>query len=48
MVTVNITLSEALTGFHRILFTHLDGRGIRVASDPNKIIKNGDTVKIPR
>lgn len=47
MVTVNITLSEALTGFHRILFTHLDGRGIRVASDPDKIIKNGDTVKIP-
>ncbi|ELU40741.1 dnaJ central domain-containing protein [Rhizoctonia solani AG-1 IA] len=32
MTVVNITLSEALTGFNRVLFTHLDGRGIRVYS----------------
>ena len=32
MVTANIRLSEALLGFNRILFIHLDGRGIRAES----------------
>jgi DnaJ family protein A protein 2 len=32
MTTTTIRLSEALLGFNRILFTHLDGRGIRVDS----------------
>ncbi|KAJ1307579.1 hypothetical protein OPQ81_001676 [Rhizoctonia solani] len=46
MTIVHITLSEALTGFNRVLFTHLDGRGIRVASDDKKIIKSHDVIKI--
>ncbi|KAG8740794.1 hypothetical protein FRC10_003903 [Ceratobasidium sp. 414] len=45
-VTVHITLSEALTGFNRVILTHLDGRGIRIQSSPNKIIRSGDSVKI--
>ncbi|KAG8719420.1 hypothetical protein FRC08_002895 [Ceratobasidium sp. 394] len=45
-VTVHITLSEALTGFNRVILTHLDGRGIRVQSSPNKIIRSGDSMKI--
>ncbi|ORY32569.1 chaperone regulator [Naematelia encephala] len=31
-VSVTIRLSEALLGFNRVLFTHLDGRGIRIES----------------
>ncbi|KAF8673998.1 DnaJ protein [Rhizoctonia solani] len=46
MTVVNITLSEALTGFNRVLFTHLDGRGIRVASVKNKIVPSQDVIKI--
>ncbi|GAB1525146.1 DnaJ-like protein xdj1 [Rhizoctonia solani] len=46
MTVVNITLSEALTGFNRVLFTHLDGRGIRVASVKNKIVRSQDVIKI--
>ncbi|CAE6437213.1 unnamed protein product [Rhizoctonia solani] len=46
MTIVRLTLSEALTGFNRVLFTHLDGRGIRVASDPNKITRNQNVIKI--
>ncbi|KII89757.1 hypothetical protein PLICRDRAFT_39921 [Plicaturopsis crispa FD-325 SS-3] len=41
---VDITLSEALLGFSRILITHLDGRGIHVASPPGKIMKAGDSI----
>ncbi|KAF5392257.1 hypothetical protein D9757_001513 [Collybiopsis confluens] len=39
LVHVKITLSEALLGFSRILVTHLDGRGIKVASSPGKILQ---------
>ncbi|KAG9088281.1 hypothetical protein FRC06_002115 [Ceratobasidium sp. 370] len=46
LVTVHITLSEALTGFNRVILTHLDGRGIRVQSTPNKIIRSGDSVRV--
>ncbi|KAG9015228.1 hypothetical protein FRB94_004347 [Tulasnella sp. JGI-2019a] len=46
LTTVHITLSEALLGFSRILITHLDGRGIRVASEKDKIIRNNDTIVI--
>ncbi|CUA73425.1 DnaJ protein homolog xdj1 [Rhizoctonia solani] len=46
MTVVHITLSEALTGFNRVLFTHLDGRGIRVASNGNKITRSQDVIKI--
>ncbi|CAE6423328.1 unnamed protein product [Rhizoctonia solani] len=46
MTVVHITLSEALTGFNRVLFTHLDGRGIRVASNDKKITRSQDVIKI--
>lgn len=46
LVTVHVTLSEALTGFNRVVVTHLDGRGIRIASPPNKIVRSGDSVKV--
>ncbi|KAG9120861.1 hypothetical protein FRC07_003471 [Ceratobasidium sp. 392] len=46
LATIHITLSEALTGFNRVILTHLDGRGIRIQSSPNKIIRSGDSVKI--
>ncbi|KAG8688133.1 hypothetical protein FRC11_005995, partial [Ceratobasidium sp. 423] len=46
MTIVHITLSEALTGFNRVLFTHLDGRGIRVASDGKKITRSHDVIKV--
>ncbi|KAI0925708.1 hypothetical protein AcV5_008373 [Taiwanofungus camphoratus] len=39
LTTINITLSEALLGFSRIIITHLDGRGIRVSSPPGKIVR---------
>jgi DnaJ family protein A protein 2 len=41
---VAITLSEALLGFSRILLSHLDGRGVHVATPPGKIIKSGDSI----
>ncbi|KAI0768127.1 DnaJ C terminal domain-containing protein [Trametes elegans] len=44
LTTVHITLSEALLGFSRILITHLDGRGVHVASPRGKIIKPGDSI----
>ncbi|TFK49892.1 DnaJ-domain-containing protein [Heliocybe sulcata] len=44
LTTVKITLSEALLGFSRILVTHLDGRGVRVSSPPNKVLKFGETI----
>lgn len=43
---MKITLSEALLGFSRILVTHLDGRGVHVASPPGKMIKPGQTIVI--
>ncbi|CAE7049914.1 unnamed protein product [Rhizoctonia solani] len=46
MTVVHITLSEALTGFNRVLFTHLDGRGIRVASHGKTITRSQDLIKI--
>ncbi|CAE6465262.1 unnamed protein product [Rhizoctonia solani] len=46
MTIVHITLSEALTGFNRVLFTHLDGRGIRVASDGKKLTRSHDVIKV--
>lgn len=44
LTNVTITLSEALLGFSRILVTHLDGRGIQVASPPGKIIKPSQSI----
>ena len=44
LAKVEITLSEALLGFSRIVIKHLDGRGLKVSSPPNKIIKTSDTI----
>lgn len=44
IANVTINLSEALLGFNRILITHLDGRGIKVASPPGKIITDGESI----
>lgn len=41
---MQITLSESLLGFSRVLIKHLDGRGIRVTSEKGKMIKPGDTI----
>ncbi|THH10874.1 hypothetical protein EW145_g1017 [Phellinidium pouzarii] len=44
LAKVQITLSEALLGFERIILTHLDGRGIRLSSPSGKVIRPGDTI----
>ncbi|KAI0312108.1 DnaJ C terminal domain-containing protein [Amylostereum chailletii] len=44
LTTVQVTLSEALLGFDRILVNHLDGRGIKVASPAGKVITSGQTL----
>lgn len=41
-VQCGISLSEALLGFRRAVFTHLDGRSIRVKSRPGSVIRPGD------
>lgn len=33
-----------MLGFSRILIKHLDGRGLKVSSPRNKIIKTSDTI----
>ncbi len=45
---LEITLAEALTGFHRVVLKHLDGRGIEM-NHPNeggKILRPGQYLKI--
>jgi len=44
LTNITITLSEALLGFSRIILTHLDGRGVKMASPPGKIIKPQDSI----
>ncbi|CED84780.1 -domain-containing protein [Phaffia rhodozyma] len=46
LATVSVTLSEALTGFSRVVFHHLDGRGISVTVPPGRVINNGDSFKV--
>ena len=43
LTKVQITISEALLGFKRILLTHLDGRGIEVSRE-NKVTRPCDTI----
>ncbi|CAJ2651607.1 unnamed protein product [Trifolium pratense] len=43
---IHITLTEALTGFDRVVLKHLDGRGIRINHPPGKIMKPGQAIKI--
>lgn len=41
VLKVNIPLTEAILGFDRVLFSHLDGRKIKVAHPAGKLIKPG-------
>ncbi|RDA86255.1 hypothetical protein CP532_5107 [Ophiocordyceps camponoti-leonardi (nom. inval.)] len=43
---LKISLSEALTGFSRVVLTHLDGRGISISRPRGKILRPGDCLKI--
>jgi DnaJ family protein A protein 2 len=42
LVKAHITLSEALLGLERAVFTHLDGRSIRVKTLQGNVIRPGD------
>lgn len=46
---LNISLVEALTGFNRVVLTHLDGRGIQLnVKQPNgKVLRPGQVLKVP-
>ncbi|KIW03637.1 uncharacterized protein PV09_05387 [Verruconis gallopava] len=43
---INITLAEALTGFSRVVLTHLDGRGISITPPKGKILRPGQVLKV--
>ncbi|KAG5369123.1 DnaJ protein-like protein xdj1 [Yarrowia sp. C11] len=42
----SISLGEALSGFSKIMFTQLDGRGLRITSPAGNVIKPGDILKV--
>ncbi|KAG9201056.1 hypothetical protein G6514_006436 [Epicoccum nigrum] len=46
---LKISLAEALTGFNRVVLTHLDGRGIALnVQQPNgKVLRPGQVLKVP-
>lgn len=44
---LTVTLAEALTGFSRVVLTHLDGRGIHITRPRGKVLRPGDVLKIP-
>jgi DnaJ family protein A protein 2 len=46
---LKISLVEALTGFNRVVLTHLDGRGIQlnVEQESGKVLRPGQVLKIP-
>lgn len=44
---LNITLSEALTGFSRVVLKHLDGRGLHLDHPQGKVLQPGQVLKIP-
>lgn len=46
---LKISLVEALTGFNRVVLTHLDGRGIQlnVEQASGKVLRPGQVLKIP-
>lgn len=43
---LNITLAEALTGFNRVVLTHLDGRGIQLNVHQGKVLRPGQVLKV--
>lgn len=44
---LTVSLSEALTGFNRVVLKHLDGRGIQLNRPRGKILRPVDCIKIP-
>lgn len=42
----SISLGEALCGFSKIMFTQLDGRGLRITSPAGNVIKPGEILKV--
>ncbi|KAF2686862.1 DnaJ-domain-containing protein [Lentithecium fluviatile CBS 122367] len=46
---LKISLVEALTGFNRVVLTHLDGRGIQlnISQEEGKVLCPGQVLKIP-
>ncbi|KAK5994579.1 DnaJhomolog xdj1-like protein [Cladobotryum mycophilum] len=44
---LTVSLSEALTGFKRVVLTHLDGRGISIERQRGKVLRPGDCLKVP-
>lgn len=46
---LEVSLSEALTGFHRVVLTHLDGRGIllNVQQPAGKVLRPDQILKVP-
>lgn len=46
---LKITLAEALTGFNRVVLTHLDGRGIvlNVKQPQGKVLRPGQVLRVP-
>ena len=46
---LEVELSEALTGFHRVVLTHLDGRGIslHVQQPRGKVLRPDEVLKVP-
>jgi DnaJ family protein A protein 2 len=45
---LEITLAEALTGFHRVVLKHLDGRGIELnhPQTPGQVLRPGEVLKV--
>ena len=45
---LEVTLQEALTGFHRVVLKHLDGRGLELnhPQQPGKVMRPGEYLKI--
>lgn len=41
-----IPLADALCGFLKVLFKHLDGRGVKVTTPRGKVIRSGDYIKL--
>ena len=46
---LDISLSEALTGFNRVVLTHLDGRGVQlnIQQPKGKLLRPDEVLKIP-
>lgn len=44
---LKVDLVESLTGFSKVVLTHLDGRGIKVTHPTGEILKTGQVLKIP-